>query len=899
MAGRDSDADLGENVVVLRMEEPRRSGSDHKNSDHRDSDHKDEAPQPTLHSVLHFLQTEWARMEAERSVWEIDRAELKANIRFLEGERRGQENLKQDLIRRIKMLEYALKQERVKFDQFKSSVSAGVAMSPGTKPSSDDCRTQLVRSDHEVLRDRPLGPGEKLKQCTENALESKTKWSESRTRLKKFLQEVGCTEAVLNVRQARVLQLLQSTPGWRDALNKFGHSAESWKQAMRGEAPSYESDENDAGNEGIQQALSEMDGAVRDGYSVSSSRPIPKTNYEVAGEFTEPDTTGHSLDSSESPEFARGCHINRFRRIGGDRAVSAGQTKSQQKPSYSDAYNPNDSSVTGAIWSFFDSLKSTETPGLKRFGRGSVDKKTLGSIDAYWEKQKDLTTLSTNSINDISDRSSSHQVTLNDRRDLAADNPSLVQLHMSKETSPDEGLILGDLATLTVTNDTECATEGDMCDSNSPSRLAYDPHIGHASSGIAGDVETSRGSTVRGHQLWSTRYTLRGHFDGVRDVVFHPAECAVYTAGEDGCVMLWNLTRSGTVSSIGGQSRQPGRNVQCPSDELEPVHIYVGHKGPVLCLAAPTAALAVDMSTIVFSGGLDGTVRGWRVPPVLSSSGMPDLYAPHDLDSVLGPVLTGSKEAVWSVALHPSSPVLTAAHADGSLEFWLVAEKADGASNPSLLRSVQLDRVFSPAATDNESPGRPTCLHYLVNRPDSLVSSHCLVGTSTGWLFLMDVQTGQVVSQCSPAPKKTEAPAFNNALPTGWTSLALNGLTAQTTLSLVIGAHEDGCVRFYDFYRMPPERSMVGSTPFIESMVAHVDSVTCLDIDPQGLYLLTGSHDASIRVWDMETRACVQEVTNHRVKYNEAIHAVALHERLPLAASAGADGVCKIYCTSS
>lgn len=35
-----------------------------------------------------------------------------ARIAFLQGERKGQENLKNDLVRRIKMLEYALKQER-------------------------------------------------------------------------------------------------------------------------------------------------------------------------------------------------------------------------------------------------------------------------------------------------------------------------------------------------------------------------------------------------------------------------------------------------------------------------------------------------------------------------------------------------------------------------------------------------------------------------------------------------------------------------------------------------------------------------------------------------------------------------------------------------------------------
>jgi len=37
---------------------------------------------------------------------------FQARIAFLQGERKGQENLKRDLVRRIKMLEFALKQER-------------------------------------------------------------------------------------------------------------------------------------------------------------------------------------------------------------------------------------------------------------------------------------------------------------------------------------------------------------------------------------------------------------------------------------------------------------------------------------------------------------------------------------------------------------------------------------------------------------------------------------------------------------------------------------------------------------------------------------------------------------------------------------------------------------------
>lgn len=69
-------------------------------------------PEYTLAGILHYLQTEWRRYEKDRNEWEIERAEMRARIALLEGERRGGENLKTDLMRRVKMLEYALRQER-------------------------------------------------------------------------------------------------------------------------------------------------------------------------------------------------------------------------------------------------------------------------------------------------------------------------------------------------------------------------------------------------------------------------------------------------------------------------------------------------------------------------------------------------------------------------------------------------------------------------------------------------------------------------------------------------------------------------------------------------------------------------------------------------------------------
>ena len=86
----------------------------------------------------------------------------------------------------------------------------------------------------------------------------------------------------------------------------------------------------------------------------------------------------------------------------------------------------------------------------------------------------------------------------------------------------------------------------------------------------------------------------------------------------------------------------------------------------------------------------------------------------------------------------------------------------------------------------------------------------------------------------------------------------------------------------------------------VHSMVAHNDSVTTIAVDPNGLYLLSGSHDASIRydstplgqshfrifshfliancsLWGFESRTCVQEMTAHRPKFNEAVHSAAFH----------------------
>ncbi|KTG47372.1 hypothetical protein cypCar_00012391 [Cyprinus carpio] len=150
---------------------------------------QDEMPRPqqyTIPGILHYIQHEWARFEMERAHWEVERAELQARIAFLQGERKGQENLKNDLVRRIKMLEYALKQERAKYHKLKygTELNQGEMKMPSFESDTKDTEVSAIPQNSQLT------------------------WKQGRQLLRQYLQEVGYTDTILDVRSQRVRSLL-------------------------------------------------------------------------------------------------------------------------------------------------------------------------------------------------------------------------------------------------------------------------------------------------------------------------------------------------------------------------------------------------------------------------------------------------------------------------------------------------------------------------------------------------------------------------------------------------------------------------------------------------------------------------------------------------------------------
>ncbi|XP_007578192.1 striatin-3 [Poecilia formosa] len=650
--------------------------------------------QYTIPGILHYIQHEWARFEIERAHWEVERAELQARIAFLQGERKGQENLKNDLVRRIKMLEYALKQERAKYHKLKY----------GTELNQGDMKMPIFESDT------------KESEVSAVPANSQLMWKQGRQLLRQYLQEVGYTDTILDVRTQRVRSLL-------------GLSGSEQNGSME--------------NKNLQHLIN---GTER----CKEPKRIPNDNLETFN-FLE------NAEDSDEEEDEEGDLMD-------DISSDKQHRPKKHKPNIgNEGLASEDDADTEEALKEFDFLVTAED------GEGAGEARSSGD-GTEWAEPLPFPSGGGKSF-----------------------------LLGGPDDVLESVLGLGDLADLTVTND--------------------ETDFGY-------DLSSSKESAFR--KTWNPKYTLRSHFDGVRALAFHPVEPCLVTVSEDHTLKLWNLTK--TV---------PAK--KSASFDVEPIYTFRGHIGPVLSLAMTSSGEQC------FSGGIDSTIQWWNIP-----SSNVDPYDTYDC-SVLAGSLLGHADGVWGLAYSGIKNRLLSCSADGTVKLW----------NP-----VEKDPCISTFNTNNEH-GIPTAVDFNGCDPAHMVASF-----NNGDVAIYDLETSQTALVLKGQGDST-VPGLNH----------INKVVSHPTLPVTITAHEDRHIKFFDNK----------SGKMIHAMVAHLDAVTSLAVDPNGIYLISGSHDCSLRLWNLDSKTCVQEITAHRKKSEEAIYDVTFHPSKAYIASAGADALARVY----
>ncbi|CAL1703983.1 unnamed protein product [Somion occarium] len=736
----------------------------------------------TLSSVLHFLQTEWRRYERDRNEWEIERAEMRARIALLEGERRSFDNVKLDLMRRIKMLEYALRVERSKQLGQPSSQSippaklATIQSQSGGGSQKEDTLSHKDGSSGSSPRseDSPLPPVGPVANGSSGAASKQQTWSTTWS---------GATG------------LMPGTLG-KPALGRDPKS--------RARSRDY-----------LKQCLQEIS------YLTSPQAMNPLPNRPLLSNSSLP-VALPNVPSFDQMAF-NGRPTKRLQDVGKEFPLVNGMSVlSNTASSSSIAQHERPSSIGPSATSGQQQQQSSE--GLTQPPQEQQQHQPqLGqlppapdSVGQQAEAKRE------------EDESEKQRLTAIFR----PDEDFKEKLRLSHEAADRARLEAGSLSGAASWEQRSQGDEEEVRDEE------------------PADMEDEEGTEVgegEDAKIWKAKRTLRNHLDAVRAVAFHPTELCLATGGDDSTVKIWRVDLTGLASSA---SRA--------TTDVEPQLTLRGHS------AAITRLVHAPSKQLLYSASLDSSIRIWALPSPSHTT-----YAPYDATRARGELI-GHTDAVWDLALARDESTLVSCGAEGAVKVWDV-------SGPSGGGSLKLSWLYDGLDSENDQNGDST-------EPPGATAVEAIktdlkkvaVAYQNAAIKIFDIETGKEVSKL-----QTDI---------GDASSQVNSIVSHPTIPLLFTGHEDKHIRIFD----------IATGQCTHSMIAHLDAVTCLSIDAAGFRLVSGSHDCSVRFWDiLDTKGCVQEITSHREKAREGVLAVEFHPTLPIMASAGADGVVKLYASTS
>ncbi|RHZ49156.1 hypothetical protein Glove_529g47 [Diversispora epigaea] len=775
-----------------------------------------QTPEHTLPGVIHFLQSEWRRFERDRNEWEIERAEMKARIALLEGERRGIENMKIDLMRRVRMLEFVLRQERSKY-------LAGILPTQSFTKESTTISTEegpespLVSNNIDSLKSSTTSGRPTLHPKNLSTRDPKYR-TKSREILKACLQEIDYLANVVT-NNTPIINRLPNHPTGLDGNNNNNNNNNN----ITRKSNNHRNSAVFVGVNSNPNSYNEISLKKPGNVAIKPSRPAPSTPSIASINSSNPSSLENPKDDIDVVPFEHedGSYFPRY----GEESIKkdANFANNSNYESHSIENNSVGNGIDEMMLNLNSENNNDHERGISYSSTNNNNNKSKQIGD--WKLQNQVRSKSklaySKSASELKEEEEQLTKDVQKKFNLSEDKVTKLMKNAKKKKSQEILSItsdpLLDELSLSVEDENTQKSEADRIQENGTDR-----------------------------KVWRQRFTLRSHLDAVRSLSWHRSELLLASGSEDGTVKLWDLKGSSS-------------NKLNVVPDIEPLMTYRGHSA-----AVNSVVLGTEQHRC-YSASADSTVRVWNLP-----SSKRETYGPVDPSLNLTTYI-GHTDAIWDLRLFPirfqNTQLLASASADGAVKIW------DTETEGSPLKSTLYYYGSNSREIVNGRPPAPipTSVDFVHSDLKKIA-----VSFQNSIIKLFDIETGQDVSTFESNETYDNSPATQ-----------INYITIHPTMSLLFSAHEDKYIRFFD----------VNSGKCNFSMLAHLDSVTSLDVDPSGMTLISGGHDNSIRLWDIaSTRQCIQEFVSHRRKSDEGVLSVKYHPSLPWISSGGADSIIKIHC---
>jgi len=345
-------------------------------------------------------------------------------------------------------------------------------------------------------------------------------------------------------------------------------------------------------------------------------------------------------------------------------------------------------------------------------------------------------------------------------------------------------------------------------------------------------------------RLWShprdlskaTSFVLAGHTENVNAVTFSPNGLYVASGSTDRTIRIWDAgsgrqavqplpAHEGAVYSVAVSF--DGSFIVSGSDDRS-VRVWDARTGkprfPAL-IGHTYAVLSVAISTDgrwIASGSKDYTVRLWD-----ARTGEP-----------VGKPIKGHTNLVYAVAFSPDSRMLVSGSDDRTVRLWNVSIRSPSSVGPLSCHGSVTSVTISPDG--------------------DLIAA----GDGTGRIYFWHSQTGQPVRD----PLQVDSTFFSClAFSPDGTRLASNGTSDSAYIwSVSTGQHllSLGDYAFAIAYSLDSQMICTGSRSTVRlwdaatgasiaALHGHIDTVRSVALTSDGRFVVSGSEDGTIRVWDV------------------------------------------------